>query len=181
MGGMREREGAVLARGIILSPPTSLCLPGVFRTQMTTLVFLHIPCSSLHSHFKPVIFLYPDELVFTVRQPGCRIHVAVSYFASALVHGMMGDRHHSWSPERAVCVCQICIVLGSSVLSRSIVLVLLISVKTKDCAGDRSWSSEIWRCVVWLRGDRPLSSYFLCWKHFSLRWGGAGRSLVEHH
>lgn len=103
--GWDEGEGrSLLAHGIILSPPTSLCLPGVFRTQMTTLVFLHIPCSSLHSHFKPVIFLHPDELVFTVRQPGCRIHVAVSYFASALVHGMMGDKHHSWSPERALCV-----------------------------------------------------------------------------
>lgn len=85
MGGMKEREGDVLAHRIILSPPTTLCLLGVFRIQMTTLVFLHIPCSSLHSCFKPII-LYLDELVFTVRQPRCRIHVAMGYFLSAVVH-----------------------------------------------------------------------------------------------
>lgn len=44
---------------IILSPPTSLCLPGVFRTQMTTLVFfLRSLFFSVFSHFKHVIFLY---------------------------------------------------------------------------------------------------------------------------
>ena len=70
-----------------------------------------------------------------------------------------------------MCVCQIFIVLGSGVLSRSIVLILLISVKAKDWAGHRFWFSEIWRLVVWLKEDRPLSSSFLCWKHFSMGWG----------
>ena len=54
-----EREGDILACGIIFSPPTSLCLPGVFRTQVTTFVFLHVPYFSLCSNFKPIIsFLF---------------------------------------------------------------------------------------------------------------------------
>lgn len=94
---VRWEEGHVLAHRIILSHSFH-CTSLVFsESKWQPLFFSAFP-------FKPIIFFYLDELVFTVRQPWCRIHVTVCGFISAMVNVMEGGADHSWSLERGLCV-----------------------------------------------------------------------------
>lgn len=112
---------------------------------MTTLVF------SLRSCFQPIIFLYLDELVFTGR-PWCTIHVIRCHFLCVVVGGVTGSDITA-GPWRGLCLFQRLTVLGFSFFSQSLVLILVISVKTKDCEGESFLPSEFWRFVVWLNGE----------------------------